>query len=139
MHDRYLVYRLLGRVVEMVPDSCNGKLRMISGVVDRVCRDIFNGLVEITVGGCIHRFREPRQMIMEDGNIVFVYGGDDCVDDEEVFRQVRDRSHTGETIYDVMCLTRGTPRTSLIFRLGPKIKRLKGIVWRRRRNSISRG
>jgi len=132
-HDRYLVYRLLGRVVEMVPGPGHRRSRRISGVVNRVCRDIFEDVVEVTFGSRTHQFKEPGEMVMEDGDVVFVYGGEGYADDEEMFRQLRDRSHAGETIYDVLRRTSGTPRTSLIFRLGDRVDPLKGKEWRRRR------
>jgi hypothetical protein len=128
-HDRYLIYRMLGRRVEMTPAS--GRRKRLAGVVDRVCRNIFENVVELTVGGKRHSFREPKAILARGEGLVFVYGGVAPAADDEVFRQTADAALSGETLYDVLGRTEGCPEDILTFRLGPKEKATRS--WRRRK------
>ena len=129
-HDRYLIYHMLGRRVEMIPSRVNRKCRRVVGRVDRVCRNIFDGVVELTVDGHLHAFKEPMAIVGQGNSVVFVYGGSVAADDAEVFRQAGENAHAGETIYDVIKRTEGCPDQSLRFELGPKEAGARS--WRRR-------
>jgi len=118
-HDRYLIYRMLGRQVEMTPPRVGRRRRRVAGRVDKVIRNIFDNVVELTVGGRTHSFKEPSAIVAQEEDVVFVYGGRAPAADDEVFRQAAEKAHSGETIHDVMRRTDGSPDRSLRFRLGP--------------------
>jgi hypothetical protein len=133
-HDRYLIYQMLGRRVELAAAPA-GRRRRLSGVVDRVCRNIFENVVELTVGGKRHSFREPRAILAVDEVLVFVYGGIAPAADDEVFKQTATAAHSGETLYDVLGRTEGCPESRLTFRLGEKVRAVR--PWRRRKSQES--
>jgi hypothetical protein len=80
-NNRYLIYELLGRNVEIRLSARQGGQRL-KGVVDKVCRDIFENMVKVTVSGQIHEFQEPSAIVNSDGDIHFLYG--DIVEDVEI-------------------------------------------------------
>ena len=72
-HDRYLIYRLLGRLVEIRLPHRQGGHRL-KGIVEKVCRDIFENEVHVTISGSVHAFREPSAIVGKGEDIHFVYG-----------------------------------------------------------------
>jgi hypothetical protein len=138
--DRYLIYKMLGRSIEMIPPMA-GRRRSPSGFVDRLCRNIFENLVEMTVGGRRYTFKEPTSIEVVDGEvvegevvegvIVFVYGGESPANDDEVFRLTALGAHSGATLYDVRGSTGGSRESRLTFRFGPKEKSTR--AYRRRK------
>jgi len=44
------------------------------GVVEKVCRDIFRGEVNVTIGGRTHAFQEPSAIVPDGVDIHFLYG-----------------------------------------------------------------
>jgi hypothetical protein len=129
-HDRYHIYRLLGHEVEVSLPTRFGH-RKLSGVVERVCRNIFDGLVEVTLNGSIHTFREPRAILCDGSEVVFIYGGGGLTEDDEIFEEHSRTAISGETIYDVMRRTKPQPEDSATFRLGRKVRRRRR-TWRAR-------
>jgi hypothetical protein len=96
-----------------------------SGVAQRVCRDIFDSYVELTVNGRLFRFKEPAVMLQDgDSAILFVYGNVEASDmgDNALFQEMRDSPF--ETAGDVIRRTTPTKTRVTRFLLGPKIVRV---------------
>ena len=116
-HDRYLIYKLLKRKISF---SHGREGRKISGTVDRICRNIFENLVEITIDGKLFKFKEPDIISFAPSNksmIVFMYGkatGEVEMSDRALFAEVRASVYKGETINDV--ISRTTPDREKIIR-----------------------
>jgi len=126
-NDRYLIYRMLGRRVDMTPPRRSRRACHVVGVVEKVVRNIFDNVVELTVAGRMFSFDEPSAILAQEDDVVFVYGGRIAAADDEVFRQVGEKAHSGENIYDVMRRTEGRSERLLRFRLGPseKVRRVR--------------
>lgn len=122
-HDRYLVYTVLGRSVEVRMPVRMGGLR-IKGVVEKVCRDIFNGELEFTISGEEYRFREPSAIVSEGGDIHFLYGD---VDDFEE-REIPVYNPYDEHLNQYLRRTRRTPMSSAVIKVG-KIKKTTKCRW----------
>ena len=122
-HDRYLIYRMLGRNVTFPLPS--KKQARYSGVAQRVCRDIFDSYVELTVNGRLFRFKEPAVMLQDgDSAILFIYGNVEASDmsDNALFQEMR--NSMGETAGDVIRRTTPTKTCVTRFLLGPKTERV---------------
>jgi hypothetical protein len=122
-HDRYLIYRLLGREVSF-DFRIRRRIRKLKGVVERVCRDVFDNVVEVTVNGHIHRFDEPTAIVMNGSDtLLFLYGdlGETDQGDAALFAQMRESTHNGETLDEV--IKRTTPRTkeTMRFAIGERV------------------
>jgi hypothetical protein len=124
-HNRYLIYRMLGREVSFVPQRSS---RKISGITERVYRDIFDNVVELTVSGRVFRFKEPTLIAMHGDRIVFVYGKTSLVeqDDNALFTEMQERY--GETVDDVMRRMMPSKARVLWFAVG---KPVDSRVWRK--------
>jgi hypothetical protein len=124
-HDRYLIYRMLGREVSFLPQRSSKKF---SGITERVFRNIFDNVVEITVSGRTFKFREPTLIAMHKDKIIFVYGNAVSAepDDDMLFAEMQERF--GETIDDV--IRRMTPSKAKVlwFSIG---KPVESRLWRR--------
>lgn len=116
-HDRYLVYKILGKRVSF---NLNGTDSKIIGIAERVYRDIFENMIDIVVGGNLFRFKEPNVISHDPENkqiIIFVYGKDNNendMSDNALFDEVRASLFKGETIDDV--ITRTAPSKTKIIR-----------------------
>ena len=103
-HDRYLIYRLIGQKVSFDNPAPRSRLPVV-GVVEDVCRNIFDNEVEVILqGGRVFKFPEPTAMMEGKGGVVvFIYG--DVIrreqTDKAMFREMR-RSRTGENVNDVL-------------------------------------
>jgi len=94
-HDRYLIYRLLGRQVRFV-NSLSRASKPVSGIVKKVCRDIFSNAVELTLlNGKTHQIKEPTAIIGQGGDVVFLYGPPRRNTDEEDDREFFDAIANG--------------------------------------------
>jgi hypothetical protein len=112
-HDRYAIYKMLGRKISFITHA--GGRRKIIGVVEKVCRNIFDNMVEITIKGKLFKFKEPTvitQVSDSESVILFVYGKtpeeeEAQMSDKALFAEVRASFYKGETINDV--ISRTTP------------------------------
>jgi len=112
-HDRYLIYKLLGRTVEIrLPVRQGG--RRLRGIVEKVCRDIFQNEVHVTISGCVHSFREPSAIVHDGSNIHFLYGDIEPTDEVElpVFNAY------DEDLNSHLRRTRRRPVQKTVFRVG---------------------
>jgi len=126
-HDRYLIYSLLGRVVEVrLPHRQGGK--RINGVVERVCRDIFSGEVEVTLNGSRHTFQEPAAIVAIGQDVHFLYGDIEGVveDESALFETSFDSS-----IDDKLKASAPRPVCRTVFRVGD-VKKTPRNRWRTR-------
>lgn len=124
-HNRYLIYQLLNREVEM--DDKEG----FSGIVQKVCRDIFQSTIELTISGRKFSFDEPAAIYERNGELVFAYGNLEVVEDtdEQLFEEIQ-KSY-GDSVDDVLRRTRPSTTKTLRFSMGGKIQQEKR-RWRRR-------
>ena len=122
-HDRYLIYKMLGREVSF-DFRIRRQVRRLQGVVERVCRNVFENVVEVTVNGHLHQFDEPEAIVM-DGNdqLLFLYGDLDSADmgDAALFAEYRDAGHSGETLEDIIRRTTPNPRETMRFEIGERV------------------
>ena len=115
-NNRYLIYKMLKRKISF----SNGNGRKITGTVDRICRNIFENLIEVTIDGKLFKFKEPDIISFAPSNksmIVFMYGrasGEVEMSDQVLFAEVRASLYKGETINDV--ISRTTPDREKIIR-----------------------
>jgi len=117
-HDRYLIYDLLGHRVKVEQRGRrNGK-----GVVEKVTRNIFDDVVEVTISGFQHDFREPEMIVRQDGAIVFMYGSDFDPSDDALFQSVRDAG-MGENVDDVLARIEPAPASCVMFHIGESVRR----------------
>ena len=103
-HDRYLVYRLIGRRVSFPHPSKRVKSHVSARVAD-VCRNIFDNEVELVLeDGRTFRFKEPAAILERGGDVVFVYGdvGERQMGDKAMFREMRAAQYAGETFDETL-------------------------------------
>ena len=122
--NRYLIYTMLGRDVEVTLPRRHGQ-KKLSGRVDHVCRNIFDNMVELTLSGHQHRFQEPSAIVNSGKRLLFVYGdvGTEDMSDEELFDEARVVAHSGENVNDILDRTQSSPTYTLEINMGPKINR----------------
>lgn len=111
-HNRYLIYRMLGREITFSNPSGTKQMR---GIAEAINRDIFSNTVELTVNGRLFRFREPVVITAENNVIIFIYGKvmpTDCSDDA-LFADMRDSLYKGETAGDIIRRTT-PPKTKIV-------------------------
>jgi hypothetical protein len=93
-----------------------------------VVRDIFDGLVELTVNGKRHAFREPAAIVGIGDDVCFVYGdlgkGDT---DEDVFKDASSSAFV-ESFDAYLDRTRPAPVSRMVFRVGPKPARRRELA-----------
>jgi len=130
-HDRYLIYNLLGHQVSFDLKK-RKKIRRLVGVVERVCRNIFQNAVELTVSGKTHIFDEPAAIIQSGPHLMFVYGTLQPFDlgDDALFAEMRDTGRAGETVDDVIRRTTPTKSSTLKFHVGERVLRPRK-TWRK--------
>jgi hypothetical protein len=130
-HDRYLIYKLLGRRVEVrLPARFGGK--RIQGVVERVCRDIFGNAVEVTINSCRHAFREPEAIVEDGSDILFLYGDLEPEPEpgEDGF-EVPVYNAYDESLHEHLSRTARRPVSKTVFKVGD-VKKSPGCRWRTR-------
>jgi hypothetical protein len=113
---------MLGREVEVRLPARGGK-GVVVGVVEKVCRNIFDDMVEVTVGGRLHSFREPKVILCDGRQLLFVYGIGGNSSDEEFFNEVCRTSTSGETFQEVLKRTEPKVEPPTTFRLGRRVRR----------------
>ena len=130
-HDRYLIYRLLGRRVEVrTPARFGG--RRIRGVVERVCRDIFENAVEVTLSGCRHVFREPQAIVADGPNILFLYGDVEPEPEPgDAAFEVPDYNAYEESLHEHLDRTARRPVSKTVFKVGD-VHKTPSCRWRTR-------
>ncbi len=106
--------------------------RRMRGVVDRVCRDIFEGAVEVTLNGIRHSFQEPEAIVLDGSSIMFLYGDVDpeLEDDASVFIGAADGGYEG-SLYDHLQRTASRPVTKTVFKM-MEFKNEPKFRWRNR-------
>ena len=106
-NDRYLIYKMIGRMVIFRSPRRGPR---ISGYVERVYRDVFEQEVELTIQGRAIRVREPAVIRMDGSDIVFLYGdvGQHELTDKKLFKEMAEHRFK-ESMSDT--LQRVTPRT----------------------------
>lgn len=125
-HDRYLIYRLLGRSVEIrMPVRMGGQ--RLKGIVEKVFRDIFSGEVSVTISGCEHSFREPSAIVIEGEDIHFLYGDIEKPEEEEVPSYNPYEEHLNQHLKR----TARCPVSTAIFKVG-ELKKSPRARWRSR-------
>ena len=132
-HDRYLIYEMLNRKVSFrAPVRGRGRGRKQTGVVEQVCRNIFENVVELTLSGQLFQFAEPVVIVRYNGTIVFVYGDINTPEmtDEELFMEMRLSADKGETLQEILSRTRPRVIQMVTFMLGEPIKRPRR-TWRK--------
>jgi len=112
-HDRYLIYHLLGHAVDIQLSAHEGGHRL-QGIVEKVWRDIFDGVVRVKVSGREHEFREPEAIVMTDDGVDFLYG-DVEVEDEGVMPTYNAYS---ESVHGYLTRTERRPVHRTEFRIG---------------------
>lgn len=112
-HDRYLIYQLLGRSVEIRVTARHGGQR-VRGVVEKVCRDIFSKEVRVTVSGSIHSFREPEAIVPAEEGIHFLYGDVEPEPEEEVPHF----NAYDESLHEHLERTAARPVSRTVFKVG---------------------
>jgi hypothetical protein len=111
-HDRYAIYRVIGKTIRFITSKNNEH----TGTAQRVCRDVFDNVVEMTVGGRSFRFKEPTIMAMDGNAVVFVYGDSKRQNqsDKALFTEMKHSVFHNETVNDV--ITRTAPIRHKIMR-----------------------
>ena len=96
---RYLIYRLLHRCVKV-----EQKGKRTNGVVNKVYRNIMDGVVELTVGNRSVTFDEPTTIRLDGDDVVFSYGSPGLMDDSDdaLWEEVREGANSGESLGDVL-------------------------------------
>lgn len=112
-HNRYAIYHLLGRSVDIRLSAHEGAQR-ICGVVQKVWRDIFEGCVRVTVDGHEHAFREPEAIVPVDDGVHFLYG--DVEDSDEGV--IPEFNGYGESLHGYLRRTSRRPVHRTVFRVG---------------------
>lgn len=127
-NDRYVVYRMLNRLVSFVFAH-----EKVEGYVEEVYRDIFGGEVRLKIRGRTFAFKEPVLIKCNTKEMVFLYGdiGRKELTDEQVFDEMR-KEQFRETVSDTMHRLDPKKVYSIRFVLGEK-KTL------RRKPSVMRG
>lgn len=115
---RYLIYHLLRRQVDASVPS-RGGVKRVSGPVERVYRNVMEGVVEFTIAGRRHVIPEPAAIRQEPGTVVFVYGRPALEDnDEQLFAEA---NATCESVPAILARTAPAILREFRFRLGPKV------------------
>ncbi len=132
-HDRYLLYEMLCRKVSFrAPVRGRRRGRKRTGVVEQVCRNIFENAVELTLSGQLFQFDEPEKIVRYGGSIVFVYGDINVTEmtDDELFTEMRLSADNGETLQEILSRTRPRVIRMVTFMLGEPVKRSRR-TWRK--------
>ena len=128
-NDRYLIYSLLGRSVEVLFSARQGGERQV-GIVEKVCRDIFTNQVNVIISGNTFTFQEPSAIINGKSEIHFIYGDVDKVVMSEDFN-VPEYNPYDENLHEHLKRTERCPISRTIFRFG-EVQRTPRNRWRSR-------
>lgn len=128
-HDRYIIYRMLGKRISFM---AKGKeVRRVTGLTENVCRDIFENVVELTVGGQVFKFKEPDIIAYAPGKqvVLFVYGNpknEPDMSDKALFKEARASHYKGETLNEIISRTTPGKIKVVRFNLVQPAKRHRG-------------
>jgi hypothetical protein len=126
-HNRYLIYQLLGRSVEIrIPARYGG--RRLKGIVEKVCRDIFQNEVQVTISGESHTFREPSAIIPDGSDIHFLYGDVELTDEGSMVPRY---NAYDESLHEHLRRTARRPVAKMVFKLGD-VEKTPRTRWRSR-------
>jgi hypothetical protein len=117
-NNRYLIYSLLGRSVEVLFSARQGGERQV-GIVEKVCRDIFTNQVNVIISGNTLTFQEPSAIINnQDDEIHFLYGdiGEDELQEENF--DVPAYNAYDESLHEHLKRTERCPISRTVFRVG---------------------
>lgn len=116
-HNRYLIYRLLGRKVDIrLPARFGGQ--RIQGIVEKVCRDIFGNTVVITIDSYHHTFKEPQAIVEDKDAIVFLYGDIDAKEPDTESFEVPSYNAYDESLNEHLFRTRRQPVSRTVINMG---------------------
>jgi hypothetical protein len=127
-HDRYLIYSILGRSVDIKLPLRQGGDRLL-GVVEKITRDIFDNGINVTISGKNHVFQEPSAIIDLDGDIHLIYGDIDI----ETFTNFHMPSYNAydESLHEHLKRTERCPVSETVIKVGD-VKRTPRNRWRSR-------
>ena len=134
-HDRYLIYLMLGRHIEVSHRPWK-RQKGSNGIVEDVRRNIFESTIEVIINGQLWSFREPPVIVRTNGSIngsvVFVYGDfEPEITDEQLFEEMSSSQEFGENVNDVLFRTQHSSEVRVVeFLLGEKMKN-RGKTWRK--------
>lgn len=129
MNNRYLIYELLGRSVEVLFSARQGGERQI-GIVEKVCRDIFTNQVNVVISGNKLTFQEPSAIVNNKDEIHFLYGDVNDVVENETF-EVPAYNAYDEDLHEHLKRTEKCPISRTVFRVGD-IEKTPRNRWRSR-------
>jgi hypothetical protein len=129
-NDRYLIYTLLGRSVEIRLSMRHGGHRLM-GVVEKVYRDIFNNQVEVTVSGEKHSFQEPTAIVHDNNNEIHFLYGDLGADIEPSGFELPEYNAYDESLHEHLRRTEKRPVSRTVFKVGD-VERTPRNRWRSR-------
>jgi len=113
-NDRYVIYELMGKIVEFVEKS-----RKVRGCVKSVMRDIFEDTIVMGIGDKKYSFAEPELIFKKRDEVVFVYGDLNAgeLSDDELFSEARALGYSGETMDDLLKKTEKNGASKFIFKI----------------------
>lgn len=133
-NDRYLIYKLLGRFVDVkLPVRLGGD--RFSGIVEEVYRDIFEKQVSITIEGVTHNFREPSAIVpgsSASADVCFLYGDVEPAEVDDDFN-VPHYNGYDESLHEHLKRTERCPVSKVIFKVGD-LKKTPKSRWSRSKN-----
>lgn len=129
-NNRYLIYDLLGRSVEVLFSARQGGERRV-GIVEKVCRDIFTNQVNVIISGSKFTFQEPSAIVnKQNDEIHFLYGDVDEKELDESF-DVPVYNAYDESLHEHLKRTERCPISRTIFKVGD-VERTPRNRWRSR-------
>lgn len=126
VHDRYLIYSLLGKAVEIRLPSRQGGQRL-KGTVEKVTRNIFTNQINVTINRQKYVFQEPTAIINKKDEIHFLYGDTDI--DEEV--DIPQFNAYDESLHEHLARTERCPISTTVIVVGD-LQRTPRNRWRSR-------
>lgn len=123
-HDRYLIYRMLGRRVSFSNPRRRRGRAVVSGAVEDVARNIFSNEVELTISGKMFSFKEPAAIVRRGEAVVFLYGDiGKNVSDAAVFKEMKAATWSGETMQETFRKTERGVTKETEFLMGEEVGR----------------
>jgi hypothetical protein len=129
-NNRYLIYSLLGRSVEVLFSARQGGERR-EGIVEKVCRDIFTNQVNVIISGDTFTFQEPSAIVNNQDEIHFLYGDVDVEELQEENFDVPAYNAYDESLHEHLKRTERCPISRTVFRVGD-VERTPRNRWRSR-------
>lgn len=100
-HDRYAVYRMIGKRVAFA--NPKRRTHVVEGRLDDVSRDIFEDELDLTVDSKVYSFKEPSAIFRYEAGVVLVYGDvkPERGTDEELFKMAAEKGFR-ENVHEVL-------------------------------------